>query len=138
MKSNVRGEHNGRPAQDEKRPKDRRTYADDSGVYRHLPAPVRAFEVVLNVGDRASNRTVGTPDGVHEIDVEIRAHRRVSMKPVLRLRGQASSDGQLELIVRNLETGEARVFDVEQMSEKPEMFNQDEMARGVEKLNSEG
>jgi hypothetical protein len=62
------------------------TYVDDGGVpyYRHPPAPVRAFEAVLNIRDRADNLTIGTPDVVHEIGIEIRAH---GMQPVLRVRG---------------------------------------------------
>jgi hypothetical protein len=91
---------------------DTSTYVDDSGVryYRHPPAPVRAFEAVLNIRDRADNLTIGTPDGIHEIGIEIRAHRQDGMQPVLRVRGQATPDGQLQVIVTNVLTGKAEVI----------------------------
>ena len=78
--------------------RDARTYVDDGGTrfYRHPPAPVHAFEIVLNVGDRASNLTIATPDGAHDIDIEIRAHRQGAMQTVLELRGQATQGGGLE------------------------------------------
>jgi hypothetical protein len=145
MKSNKRDEQDVRddPRPSEQRKEeaprsDTRTYVDDDGTrfYRHSPEPVRAFEVVLNVGDRASNLSIGTPDGIHKIDIEIRAHRQGEMKPVLRVRGQAASDGRLELIVRNLETGEAQTLDVESMTAKPETLDPKEMARQVAQLKA--
>jgi len=115
MKSKARDQRDSAAPGGEPSPhRDARTYVDDGVVrfYRHPPASVRAFEVVLNVGDRVSNLTIGTPDGIHEIDVEIRAHRQGAMQPVLRVHGQAASDGRPELIVTNLLAKELEVIHV--------------------------
>jgi hypothetical protein len=113
MKSNAKDKHDAHCGKTEER-SDFTTYVDDGGVrlYRHKPEPVRAFEIVSNVGDRASHLTIGTPDGIHAIDVEIRAHRQGAMQPVLRVCGQATRDGGLELIVRNLLTGKGEAIHV--------------------------
>ena len=115
----------------------RQTYVDDGGIryYRHTPEPVRAFEVVLNVSDRASNLIVGTPDGIHEIDLEVRAHRQGEMHPVLRVHGQPEANGRLQLVVTNLMTGELQVIG---MQPAEEAFSPDEMAKTVEELKAEG
>ncbi len=93
-------------------PTDTRTYVDDGDLrcYRHPPEPVRAFEAVLNIGDRASNLTFGTPDGCHEADIEFRAHANGAMTPVVRLHGEPTPDGRLQVIVTNMLTGEQQVI----------------------------
>jgi hypothetical protein len=93
---------------------DELTYVDDGGVryYRHRPEPVRAFEAVVNIGDRVRDLVLATPDGHHEIDIMLRAHREGQMQPVLRVHGQATPDGRLQVIVTNTLTGQEQVVEV--------------------------
>lgn len=53
------------------------TYVDDGDrrYYRHRPEPVRAFEAVVNLGDRVRDLVLATPDGYHGIII-LRAHRQ--------------------------------------------------------------
>lgn len=97
------------------------TYVDDGGVryYRHRPEPVRAFEAQVNIPGRCDRLLLSTPDGVHEIDIEIRAHRQGQMQPVLRLRGQATSDGRLQVVVTNMMTKEVQVIEAEPGDDGP-------------------
>jgi hypothetical protein len=90
------------------------TYVDDGGVryYRHRPEPVRAFEVVVNIGDRVRDLVLATPGGYHEIDIALRAHRQGEMQPVLRVQGQTAADGQLQVVLTNAVTGVRQVIDV--------------------------
>jgi hypothetical protein len=73
---------------------------------------VRAFEAVVNIGDRVRDLVLATPDGWHDIDIVVRAHRQGQMQPVLKVRGQAGPDGQLQVVVTNTLTGQVRVVEV--------------------------
>jgi hypothetical protein len=88
------------------------TYVDDGGVryYRHRPEPVRAFDAVVNIGERVNDLVLATPDGYHEIDIVLRAHRQGQMEPVLRLHGEPTPDGRLQVVVTNMLTGEQQVI----------------------------
>lgn len=91
------------------------TYVDEGGVryYRHRPEPVRAFEAVVNIGDRVRDLVLATPDGYHEIDIVLRAHRQGEMQPAVRLHGQIAPDGRLQVVVTNMLTGEEQVVVLE-------------------------
>jgi hypothetical protein len=97
------------------------TYVDDGGVryYRHRPEPVRSFEARVNIPDRCDGLVLGTPDGVHQIDIEIRAHRQGQMQPVLRVQGQTRPDGRLQVVVTNMMIGQAQVIEVETGDDGP-------------------
>jgi hypothetical protein len=97
------------------------TYVDDGGVryYRHRPEPVRSFEARVKIPDRCDGLVLSTPDGIHEIEIELRAHRQGEMQPVLRVRGQAAENGRLEVVVTNTMTGEVQVIEVETGDDGP-------------------
>jgi hypothetical protein len=86
-------------------------YIDDGNlrIYRHRPEPCRAFEAVLNFGDRANGLVIGTQDGCHDAEIVLRVHRNATMMPVIRVRGEAAPDGRLQVTVTNLLTGEQLV-----------------------------
>jgi hypothetical protein len=91
------------------------TYVDDGGVryYRHRPEPVRSFEACVNIRDRCDGLLLSTPDGVHEMEIELRAYQQGQMQPVLRVRGQATPDGRLQVVVTNTLTETVRVIEIE-------------------------
>ena len=78
-----------------------RTYVDDGDlrIYRHPREPLHSFDVTLHIGDACSNLTFAAPDGCHEIAIDLRAQLGAQMIDVLRVRGQATADGKLQLIV---------------------------------------
>jgi hypothetical protein len=82
-------------------------YFDDGDhrIYRHRPEPVRAFEIVVNIGDRVRDLVLVTPNGCHEISVDVRAHCNGVMRTVIQLRGDAMADGALRVVVKNQEIG---------------------------------
>lgn len=93
---------------------DTRTYVDDGGVrcFRHRPEPARTFEACVSIRDRCDGLLLATPGGVHEVDIEVRAHRQGQMQPVLRVHGQSASDGRLQVVVTNTLTGESQLIEV--------------------------
>ena len=90
------------------------TYVDDGGVcyYRHRREPVRSFEARVDIPGRCDRLLLGTPDGVHEIEIELRTLLQGQMQPVLRVRGLATPDGRLQVIVTNAMTGAVQVIEV--------------------------
>jgi hypothetical protein len=74
---------------------------------------VRSFEARANIRDRCDRLVLSTPDSVHEIDIELRALRHGETQPVLRLRGEATKDGRLQVVVTNVMAGEALVVDLD-------------------------
>jgi hypothetical protein len=66
----------------------------------------------VNIPDRCDRLLLSTPGGVHEIDIEVRAHRQGRMQPVLRVRGQATPDGRLQVVVTCTQSGDQQVLDV--------------------------
>lgn len=91
------------------------TYVDDGGIrhYRHRPEPVRSFEARVDIPGRCDRLLLGTPDGVHEIELELRTLLQGQMQPVLRVRGQATPDGRLQVVVTNTLTETVRVIEIE-------------------------
>jgi hypothetical protein len=66
----------------------------------------------VNIPDRCDKLLLSAPDGVHEIDIEVRAHRQGQMQPVLRVHGQSAPDGRLQVVVTDTLTGESRLIEV--------------------------
>jgi hypothetical protein len=89
-------------------------YVDDGGVryFRHRPEPVRSFEACVNIRDRCDRLVLGTPDGAHDIDIELRANDHGKMQPVFRVHGQATPEGRLQVVVTNTLTGAVQVIEV--------------------------
>jgi hypothetical protein len=90
------------------------TYVDDGSVryFRHRPEPLRSFEARVDIPGRCDRLLLSTPDGVHEIDIEVRAHRQGQMQPVLRVHGQSAPDRRLQVVVTNTLTGESQLIEV--------------------------
>ena len=70
-----------------------------------LGGHVRAFEIVVNIGDRVRDLVLVTPNGCNEISVDVRAHCNGVMRTVIQLRGDAMADGALRVVVKNQEIG---------------------------------
>ena len=94
--------------------RDATTHVDvgNTRIYRHLPEPVCAFRVLVNIGDRCRDLILATPNGCHEIDIAVQADRNGTMQPVLQLRGHATPDGRQQLVVTNMEAGKSEVIHV--------------------------
>ena len=92
----------------------RQTWVDDGElrIFRHAPEPVRSFEAVVDIPGRAAGLHLSTPDGSHEIDIELRAYRQGAMAPVLKVHGQPALDGRLWVTVTNLLTRDSLLIAV--------------------------
>lgn len=55
---------------------------------------------------------LATPNGCHEISIDVRAARDGAMQPVLRVLGQATPDGRLQVTVTNELTKQSQVIEV--------------------------